>query len=74
MKKVFLAMFLLVLVLGCKPKAAIEQPEETEQPTLSELQIVACDTADGAGTCNSRLVDVGIIMPAECCEKLGKCC
>lgn len=41
---------------------------------LSELQIMACNTADQHGTCDSRLAEVGIVLSEECCQALGKCC
>jgi len=41
---------------------------------LSELQVVACEVADEAGTCESRLPDLGIILQEDCCQALGKCC
>ena len=45
-----------------------------ETPELSELRVVACEVADEAGTCDSRLPDLGIILQEECCQALGKCC
>jgi len=41
---------------------------------LSELQTVACEVADEAGTCDSRLPGLGIVLQEECCQALGKCC
>jgi len=41
---------------------------------LSDLQITACSSADVAGTCDSRLPEVGIVLKSECCKVLGKCC
>lgn len=41
---------------------------------LSDLQITACSSADAAGTCDSRLPEVGIVLKSECCKVLGKCC
>lgn len=69
MKKIILTIILmvllviLVLTVGCQEK--IE---------LSELQVEACNSADEYGTCDSRLEEVGIAIPEECCEVLGKCC
>ena len=70
MKKIVLFVLLLQLVLlfGCQAN----QPAESI--TLSDLQIQACNSADEAGTCNSRLPEVGIILAEDCCEALGKCC
>ena len=41
---------------------------------LNDLQIQACNTADQAGTCQTRLPEVGIVLAEDCCEALGKCC
>lgn len=67
MKKIILLLILVLFIVGCK-----EIPEE--KPSLSELQVAACNAADEAGTCQTRMIDVGIVMPNECCEVLGKCC
>ena len=42
--------------------------------SLNDLQIQACNTADQAGTCQTRLPEVGIVLAEDCCEALGKCC
>jgi hypothetical protein len=44
------------------------------QKTLSDLQAEACKIADEAGTCETRLADLGLVLKEECCEVLGKCC
>jgi len=43
-------------------------------PQLSELQITACNAADQANTCNTRLPEIGIVLKEDCCKALGKCC
>ena len=68
MKKIIFFLILLLLIAGCK-----EIPGEVPK-TLSELQIMACDAADEAGTCDTRLVELGIVLKEDCCEVLGKCC
>jgi len=67
MKKVLvlLSLILIVFIISCA------QPS---QESLSELQVDACNTADDAGTCETRLTELGIVLPEECCEVLGKCC
>ncbi len=60
---------MLILVMGCSPKEYHNSEE-----TLSELQIEACNAADSANTCDSRLAEVGIVLKEECCEVLKKCC
>ena len=46
--------------------------ENTE--LLNDLQIQACNSADEAGTCETRLPEVGIVLSEDCCKALGKCC
>ena len=74
MKKIALISLLLLLTIiiavGCKN---IEQSKSTK-PALSELQIEACNSADAAKTCDTRLVEVGIVLKEDCCKELGKCC
>ena len=41
---------------------------------LSDVQITACNAANAAQTCNTRLVELGIVEKYECCAVLGKCC
>jgi len=67
--RIFLyALSLLLLLTACQPQPV------AETPSLSDLQIEACSTADRVGTCNSRLAEVGIVLAEECCQELGKCC
>jgi len=85
MKKIILVLALLLLVIGCTkiPKEISEEEQEESEvskeipedaSTLSELQVAACDAADEAGTCTTRLVELGIVLNEECCQFLGKCC
>lgn len=63
--------FLIILIsVGCN---TTEQSKSTK-PKLSELQISACNSADAAGTCDTRLAEVGIVLKEDCCKELGKCC
>ena len=48
--------------------------QSSDDIVLSELQVLACEAADEARTCSSRLPDVGIVLQEECCQALGKCC
>ena len=70
MKKFALILLLLViLIVSCK-----QQNKGTAITGLSELQISACDSADTAKTCDTRLAEVGIVLKEDCCKELGKCC
>ena len=71
MKKFALILLIFViLTAGCQ-----KNPEpKTEAKTLSDMQITACNTANDAGTCNTRLPELGIVLKEDCCKYLGKCC
>ena len=71
MKKNALILFLLVILIiaGCKG-----QDKGKAITGLSELQIEACNSADAAKTCDTRLAEVGIVLKEDCCRELGKCC
>ena len=70
--KIFILILLIfiILVAGCQ-----KNPEpKAEAKTLSDMQVTACNTANGAGTCNTRLPELGIVLKEDCCKALGKCC
>jgi hypothetical protein len=69
---ILFAIFLFSLVISCT-KDSSQQPE-TSNVELLELQSVACNTADLAGTCTTRLREVGIVLAKTCCSTFGKCC
>jgi len=70
MKKMVLILFLiLILIAGCK-----QEDKGTSTTKLSELQVEACNSADAAKTCDTRLAEVGIVLKEDCCRELGKCC
>ena|SRR3989344_2948133 len=67
--------FLIVILSNQKQNEAAKTfPKSVLVKTLSELQMQACNIADQAGTCSSRLAEVGIVLKEDCCEVLGKCC
>lgn len=72
MKKSVLLFILLLFIVGCKEIFEKEVPEE--KVSLSELQVEACNGADNAGACDTRLAELGIVLKEDCCESLGKCC
>ena len=61
-----LILFFLLFICGC-----IQVSEEDQ---LDEFQVTACEEAGKSGTCQTRLVEVGIVSPDECCKFLGVCC
>ena len=89
-KKIILLLIVgVLLVSGCLGKkdrggpgsnndTGASQPQDggdnyTNIP-LSDLQILACNAADDAGTCDTRLKEVGIVTKTDCCRYMGKCC
>ena len=65
-------LFLIVLTIILLSCAA---PKTTNADTaVSEIKALACNKADQAGTCFTKLPQLGIITPEECCEQMGKCC
>ncbi|MBW6461527.1 MAG: hypothetical protein K0B07_00555 [DPANN group archaeon] len=56
----------------------VEQEEEQEMVKsiimLSELQETACYAAETGNTCDTRLVDLGLVTKDNCCIVLGVCC
>ncbi len=69
MKITIFLLILLIIIPSCKISEVSEPKKE-----LSELQTEACNTADKAGTCSTRLGEIGIVTKEDCCEVLGKCC
>lgn len=70
MKKGLIILILLsIFLFGCMDVSRVKPEKE-----LDEMKITACQEADKAGTCQTRLIEVGIVMPDECCESLGVCC
>ena len=74
MKKLILILLILIIVLtGCQKTTKFTETKK-ETKTLSDLQITACNTAHEAGTCDTRLAELGIVLKEDCCEAVGKCC
>ena len=58
----------LIFLISCTPA------QGPPPKILNDLQITACNAAHDAGTCDTRLPEVGIVLKEECCKDLGKCC
>lgn len=77
MKKLALILLLFIIfTYGCQKADEMQKADEIKMgaKTLSDIQITACDTAHEAGTCETRLAELGIVLKEDCCEALGKCC
>lgn len=71
MKRLALILLVFVIVTACQKVSEIKSEKKTQ---LSDMQVTACNTADEAKTCNTRLAELGIVLKEDCCEALGKCC
>ena len=67
-KSLILLLLMCLFLIGCKENT------KKEAIKLSELQVTACNTANEAGTCDTRLSEVGIVLKEDCCKSLGKGC
>lgn len=79
LKKVIpLAIFSLIILISLIYAASkpVEEKDLTEdnELILSETQIIACNSADMGGTCESKLAELNIVSINDCCKYLGKCC
>ena len=76
MKKIALILVLFIIFINACGEVSEPKPQEAQKEAnvLSELQIEACNSADMAKTCDTRLQELGIVIKEDCCEALGKCC
>ena len=76
MKNIILFLLILViLIAGCQSyQAKDELVGKKPAKNLSDIQATACNTADEAHTCDTRLAELGIVLKEDCCKSLGKCC
>ena len=77
MKKLVLFILVLIIFLSACQKVSESKSGEVKKvvtKSLTDMQITACNTAHEAGTCNTRLAELGIVLKEDCCEVLGKCC
>ena len=71
---ILILLIFIIFIAACQkisePKTEIKK--ETKQ--LSDMQVTSCNTAHEAGTCDTRLAELGIVLKEDCCQVLGKCC
>jgi len=75
-KKLITFIFLILLsIQACQKNPEMqENPKKETSKFLSEIQSEACTAAHDAGTCDTRLAEIGIVLKEDCCEVMGKCC
>ncbi len=52
----------------------VDQALKQDPKKLTDFQIEACNAADKAGTCDTKLKQLGIVSKEDCCNALSKCC
>ncbi|MFH1316018.1 MAG: hypothetical protein ABII01_00710 [Candidatus Woesearchaeota archaeon] len=62
----FLALFLFMYNMG--------EFNAISGRAVGEIQTSACDYAEQGGTCFTKLEELGLITPEECCLETGNCC
>jgi len=59
---------------ACQKNPEAQGDLKETSKSLSEIQSEACSAAHDAGTCDTRLAEIGIVLKEDCCEVMGKCC
>jgi hypothetical protein len=72
MLMIFLSTLIVFSLVSCS-KQATEAPPVTGA-SIQDLKETACAAADQAGTCSTRLPELGFITKEDCCELFKKCC
>lgn len=73
MKRFALILLILIILINACQKVS-ETKSEKIAKQLSDMQVTACNTANDAGTCDTRLPELGVVLKEDCCQILGKCC
>ncbi|MGE0793523.1 MAG: hypothetical protein AB7V77_05080 [Candidatus Woesearchaeota archaeon] len=72
---VFILIVLTSLIYAANKNSNNEVIISNQNPiVLTDIQISACNAAHIGATCKTRLVDLNIVTPRDCCLVLGKCC
>jgi len=68
---ILILLIFVVLIAGCQKSFEVK---DKSTKSLSDMQVTACNAAHEAGTCDTRLPELGIVLKEDCCKVLGKCC
>ncbi len=68
---ILFSIVLLIVITGCANDSGSTM---TTGQAISEIKMVACNKANEANTCFTKLPELGIISPEECCSEMKKCC
>jgi len=69
----------IILFSGCSKEETTKDNgsgsmQDVTGANIAELEKTACNSADSAKTCSTRLAELGFITKEECCERFNKCC
>jgi hypothetical protein len=68
----------IILFSGCSKneteKNGSGSMQDVTGANIAELEKTACNSADSANTCSTRLAELGFITKEECCDRFSKCC
>jgi len=73
-------LLILLFIVSCTPAETTlkdsnnDGMNEITGQHVTELQKTACNSADKAGTCDTKLPRLGFITKEECCAQFEKCC
>ena len=71
---VLILLIFIILIVGCQKSSEQRSDSKKETKSLLDMQVTACNTAHEAGTCGTKLAELGIVLKEDCCQILGKCC
>ena len=63
-----------LLYAANKPESNFEIFPNKPKMSLTDMQVATCNAAHIGESCHSKLTQLNIVEPAECCIVLGKCC
>jgi PBP1b-binding outer membrane lipoprotein LpoB len=69
---IIITLLIALLLVSCSKQATSASP--VTGASVQDLKQTACEAADQAGTCSTRLPELGFITKEDCCELFKKCC
>jgi len=63
-----------VLVIGVLIYFIVIPSGDSESKGLTEIQKTACEAANEGGTCFTKLSELALVLPEDCCKELNLCC
>jgi len=65
---------IFIIVIGVLIYFVTISSGNSEQEGLTDIQITACEASHDGGTCLTKLSELALVLPEDCCKELGKCC